>query len=115
MGILLYQQLMGNVFGLLVVKGYFFTAALATPVFLSTAGDGPLCFVRAGVRLASGQWLVSEKHALSHGPVQRFFLPKEVCSASTWGPFSCFPLAGLLWDVFLTDFVQLSPPHPLHL
>lgn len=68
MGILLYQQLMGNVFGLLVVKGYFFTAALATPVFLSTAGDGPLCFVHAGVRLASGQWLVSEKHAMSHGP-----------------------------------------------
>lgn len=68
MGILLYQQLVGNVFGLLVVKGYFFTAVLATAVFLPSAGDGPLCFVPAGVGRASGQWLVSEKHAESHGP-----------------------------------------------
>lgn len=64
-GILLYQQLMGSVFGLQVVKGYFFIVALATPMFLlvPAMAHRALVLLEQELYQASG---MSQKSLVSH-------------------------------------------------
>ena len=113
-GILLYQQLMGSVFGSQVAKGYFLKQLLQLPCFSPGTGDGPSCFVSAGAGVASGQRHVSGKRGESHrpGPDPSSNPRKSLVRVRRLPPPSFRFLACLPWKVFLTDLVQASPPIP---